>query len=725
MVKERLDLQNQPEVLSIFEHIDNGHNFLLSGGAGSGKTYSLVSVIRQVIKENPNTKIACMTYTNAAVKEIEERVNHKNLKVSTIHDFLWDCVKNFQNELKSALIELAKDENFSNINLDSPDISLFEGLEIQYKEYVRLREGIISHDEVLTISEFMFSKYPKLCDILKDKFKFIFIDEYQDTNEQVIRIFLEHLKKSKKECIIGFFGDAMQSIYDDGIGNLNAYVEHGNVKEVVKNQNRRNPKKIYNLANKLRTDTVKQKNSSDLNAPNMLPDGNVKNGNILFLHSVEKDIEKVQQYLESLNQGWDFDNSKTTKALNLTHNLISAQAGFSTLMEIYDEDPIINLKKDLIEKIKKDSLNIDDEKTFDEIVDELNLESQLYLLDEIKLDEIASKEFDIIKDLPKEELSNLNFASDLLSDLKGKTLRQKKIAKKNLNNYNTIEEFVNELNFTTKILKKNKILSNETYSLLYDKVKNKPFNEIREIYLDKENLIDDKKELDEQDSKKGSKRDNLIKHLFKIQNVLRFYVDKNFPEFFRVMRRNGIIIKTINEKRELKNNIENLLTNQKTTIGEVIDKADELGIVKKDDKINEFIRSSEYIYDRVKGVSYQEFINLYNYLEGLTPFSTQHKTKGTEIDNVLVILDNGNWPKYNFEYLFDSENQRQILIEGKSKTKNKLESFPSILERTQKLFYVCCTRSKENLAVFFQNPSTQIIETVKNWFEEIIDLDNL
>ena len=35
------------------------------------------------------------------VKEIEERVNHKNLKVSTIHDFLWDNIKHFQKEIKN------------------------------------------------------------------------------------------------------------------------------------------------------------------------------------------------------------------------------------------------------------------------------------------------------------------------------------------------------------------------------------------------------------------------------------------------------------------------------------------------------------------------------------------------------------------------------------------------------------------------------------------------
>ncbi|WP_263603771.1 UvrD-helicase domain-containing protein [Chryseobacterium sp. PET-29] len=630
MVKERLDIQDQPEVLSIFDHIDKGHNFLLSGGAGSGKTYSLVSVIRQVIKENPTIKIACMTYTNSAVKEIEDRVNHKNLKVSTIHDFLWDNIKNFQSELKSTLIQLAKEDGITSIVLNNPEEILSGDIKIQYKEYIRLREGIISHDEVLTLSEHMFAKYPKLCDILKDKFKFIFIDEYQDTNEQVIRIFLDHLRVSKKESIIGLFGDAMQSIYDDGVGNINSYLEENYVKEVIKNQNRRNPKKIYELANKLRTDSVKQEHSSDLRAPNILPDGNVKDGNILFLYSVEKDNEKIKNYLKKLDQGWDFDNAKTTKELNLTHNLISAQAGFSTLMEIYGRDRVIEYKNKILKELKeKTDIIIEDSDTFGNVIEKIQ----------------TSKTPSII-------------------------------------------QFI------------------DSNPLLYEKAKKYPFEIFKKIYIDTDILIDDKKQNEDEENTKGSKRDNLVKHLFKIQNILRFYVDKNFPEFFRVMKRNGICITTIEDKRKLKSNIENLLTNQNTTIGEVINKANELDIVKKDDKINEFITSSEYIYDRVKEVSYQEFIKLYNYLEGLTPFSTQHKTKGNEFDNVLVILDNGNWFKYNFNYLFTNRTDKA-----------------SVLERTQKLFYVCCTRSKENLAVFFQNPSPQVIESAKNWFDEIINLD--
>lgn len=57
------------EVEAILEHIENNENFLLSGGAGSGKTYSLVQVIREVIERYPSSKIACMTYTNTSVRD--------------------------------------------------------------------------------------------------------------------------------------------------------------------------------------------------------------------------------------------------------------------------------------------------------------------------------------------------------------------------------------------------------------------------------------------------------------------------------------------------------------------------------------------------------------------------------------------------------------------------------------------------------------------------------
>ena len=49
---------------------------------------------------------------------------------------------------------------------------------------------------------------------------------------------------------------------------------------------------------------------------------------------------------------------------------------------------------------------------------------------------------------------------------------------------------------------------------------------------------------------------------------------------------------------------------------------------------------------------------------------------------------------------------------------SKKNSFPRILNRTQKIFYVCCTRAKKNLVVFYNLPSDAIIEKAKVWFGE-------
>lgn len=640
MVEERLNLET--EVQEIFEAIDEDRNFLLSGGAGSGKTYSLVNVIRQVIAENPTDKIACITYTNAAVKEIENRVNHKNLNVSTIHDFLWDNIKHFQKELKEAIIELVNDADVSKISISDMSTvpeDFFDSLEegIQYKEYVRIREGIISHDELIIVAERLFSKYPKLCRIVQDKYKFIFIDEYQDTDKEVIEIFLTYFKNTNEKSIIGFFGDVMQSIYSEGIGSLEDYIgdDITQVKEIKKVQNRRNPQLVIDLANKLRTDELQQEPSTDHNAPNML-DGRVKQGKILFLYSQEEnfDIEIVRQYLINTHS-WKFRDSKETKELNLTHNLIAKQAGFETLMNIYDKEQILSY----CDRIKK------------------------YIKDNNITTDFSDKSFgDVIELLKQQNPQDL----------------------KEIEPTRTMNTFI----------QKNQELYNYAKSLKY--------SILSRVYVNKDQLIDDKKQDKDDKNKKESKRDNLIQHLFKIQNCIYLYLHKEnrFNEFIKSTDYRYRIT-SIKDKEELKANIESLTNVGDKTIEDVIREADEKGICKIDDKLDKFKRDNEYLYNRVKNVKFEEFQKLYNYLEGYTPFSTQHKTKGSEYNNVLIILDNGGWNNYNFKDIFLETPRNQ-----------------KILERTQKLFYVCCTRAKENLAIFFHKPEEQVINKAKEWFGE-------
>jgi len=257
----------------------------------------------------------------------------------------------------------------------------------------------------------------------------------------------------------------MQSIYEDGIGNLDDYKgdDAEKVNEIPKKQNRRNPKLIIDLANKLRTDGITQEPSDDPKAPNMA-NGVIKRGTVLFLYSTHGDINKVKEFLTT-NYSWDFSNSRETKELNLTHNLIAGKAGFRTLMDIYDDDPVIGLKTDILNKIKDNKKNnrpeveINEDDTFDTVVDKFELKN-------------------------KQRLS-----------------------------------------------KKEILLADPIKAELYNQLKDKTFSEVRKIYLNKDALIDDKKQDKDDENRKGSKRDNLIKHLFKIQNNISLYQNKNTMNF--------------------------------------------------------------------------------------------------------------------------------------------------------------------------------------------------
>lgn len=631
------------ELQDIMNHIHEGHDFLLSGGAGSGKTYTLVEVITQIIRDNPYSKIACVTYTNAAVREIENRVNHRNLHVSTIHDFLWDCIGNFQKELQLTVINLINEGVISRGITDSLPLPLDyytnreEPATIQYQEHIQLSKGIISHDEVLVVAEYMFAHYKKLNDIIQKKYPFILIDEYQDTNEAVIKILLEHFKKSKNKSVVGFFGDSMQCIYDDGVGDIQDYVyPNGEVYEVRKVQNRRNPRNVIELANKVRTDGLVQQSSDDIKAPNMdQVTGELKPGVIRFLYTDNEnlDLAEVRSYLNR-TEHWNTTPDGETKELNLTHNLISDKAGFGTLMEIHQGDKILDYR-DRVKKFVNDNGVDTDGLTFGQVLD--------------KLEQLYPESQDRKKFLPTEGMKPFIAAHPELMAM--------------------VAEY-------------------EYHAFL-------------KMYVDKDQLIDDKKQNENEEAKKGSNRSGLIKYLYSIEESISLYEENAYAEF---LRKTQLRIKSVADKRILKEKITEICNSAELTIGEVIDIAQRNSLVGKDDVLEKYKLTNPYVFHRVSHVPYQEFRSLYQYLEGTTTFSTQHKTKGAEYDNVFVILDNGNWRNYNFEKLFTSEDLTN-----------------SVVKRTRKLFYVCCTRAKKNLAVYFKCPSPQVLEKALEWF----GVDNL
>lgn len=392
----------EDEVKIALQCIEKGKNFILEGGAGSGKTYSLISLIETLSIKSPKIKIVCITYTNNAVAEIKSRIDNENLWVSTIHEFIWYMIKKYQKEIKNELVLLINDETIKNFKkpkkLENTLITIdyFDNIDVEYDEYYSMNPSEnkvkISHDHILILAEKMFNKYKKLSDILKDTANCIFVDEYQDTSPYIAEILLKHLKKSKKKNVIGFFGDSMQSIYDEGVGDLNEY----RLKKIVKKQNRRNPRIVIEIANKFRDDKIEQIPSKDKKAPNMDENGVIIEGNIKFIYGKEpEDINFLKN--KALFKSWDFLNGQQTRELRLTHKYNAEMAGFKKLYDLYNDDLIILL----IDKIKKNVDNNENEKkSLNELVLELRpTHNRKDLFEEIISNEIYNLIYQDIKNL--------------------------------------------------------------------------------------------------------------------------------------------------------------------------------------------------------------------------------------------------------------------------------------------------------------------------------------
>lgn len=134
---------------------------------------------------------------------------------------------------------------------------------------------------------------------------------------------------------------------------------------IKKTQNRRNPQLVIDLANKIRFDGLQHRPSTDQNAPNM-ENGMVKEGRIRFLYGTNVSLNDIKK--NKFFSNWDFHNPRETKELWLTNNLIAEAAGFPELMKIYDKDPVIKLKRNFLQWVKKEKIEINESQTFDAVL---------------------------------------------------------------------------------------------------------------------------------------------------------------------------------------------------------------------------------------------------------------------------------------------------------------------------------------------------------------------
>lgn len=625
----------EKEVLAALRCIKNGKNFILEGGAGSGKTYSLISLINALIEEVPDIKIVCITYTNNAVAEILSRIKNGNLWVSTIHEFIWILIRKYQNEIKDILVELINDDNkkiFKKPKEFSADLipkEYFKNIYVDYDEYYSVTPNDenrvkISHEHILIVAEKMFEKYKKIADILKDIADCIFVDEYQDTSPLVVDILLKHLNQSSKKNVIGFFGDSMQSIYDNGVGNLNQY----SLTKIVKTQNRRNPRVVIEVANKFRDDAIEQVPSEDVNAPNM-ENGTIREGTIKFLYGNEID-DFITIKGKNIFESWDFYDGKQTKELRLTHKYNAEMAGFKDLYNLYNADLIIMLIRKIKEKIDKENLNSDR-----------------------TLGELALKVKPKFKKL------------DLLKQING----------------------------------------NEIYHSIYSVLEDMPWKETYEkCRVTKESLMSYKLNGVSGRYEANSYRDRILRRLDILEEIIELYEANKFNDFLRITK---FSIHNRNDKICLKQAIDYLVSEDNKTIENVLKFAEVKGLLKEDELFSDYILNNGfYLWERIKKITFNQYRKSVLYLKEFSSFCTQHSVKGSEYDNVLLVLES-DWNKYDFNTLF-----------GKGSSNSNVQL------RTRKLFYVCITRAKKNLIIYMPTKDSEILKKAKEFFgeENVLDI---
>ena len=209
--------------------------FLVNAPAGSGKTTYIENTIINLLAQYPNRRILSITYTNRAKEELNSRINSKNVTVDTIHSFLSDFVglyfskpevidlylQVFEKKIK-ALIDNGEDDSKNARYIDK-----FGKLDFYNEQsYSSYYYGGLSHDDMLLFCRKMFEKFEMLKKRLSNKYRYIFIDEYQDTSADVLYIFYQSVLNTSSTLYL--LGDKMQEIYNNYDGSFNTILNKFN-----------------------------------------------------------------------------------------------------------------------------------------------------------------------------------------------------------------------------------------------------------------------------------------------------------------------------------------------------------------------------------------------------------------------------------------------------------------------------------------------------------------
>ena len=267
---------------------------LVMAGAGSGKTRVLTHRIAYLMSEKQVLpyNILAITFTNKAAREMKERVEKligergKDVWISTFHSM---CVRILRRDIDL----IGYDLNFGilddadqlsviktvmeDLNLDpkrqSPKYFLSQisnaknelktpsdlNKEFENEDVIRVYEKYqqtlfknnrVDFDDLLMLTVHLFEKHPEVLSFYQNKFQYIHIDEYQDTNHAQYKIVTLLAEKFRNICVVG---DSDQSIYSwrgANIENILSFEsDYPDASVVLLEQNYRSKQMILNAAN--------------------------------------------------------------------------------------------------------------------------------------------------------------------------------------------------------------------------------------------------------------------------------------------------------------------------------------------------------------------------------------------------------------------------------------------------------------------------------------------
>lgn len=258
-------------------------SFFLFAGAGSGKTYSLVLLLKKIRDKIGQDlmlrgkNVAVITYTNAATDEIINRLDYSPIfHISTIHSFVWDVIKYYQNDIKQLYCQYLRDDiriisekldsarnkttktyctNFEKMNYLKDRLERAETIEkfVYNPNGSNPEYNALNHADVIKISAQMIMNSLMLQRIIAQRYPIFLIDESQDTKKELVDAFFSIQKNFGETFTLGLLGDQKQRIYTDGKKDMVSIIPP-EWEQPVKKMNYRCAKRIVKLANAIGKD---------------------------------------------------------------------------------------------------------------------------------------------------------------------------------------------------------------------------------------------------------------------------------------------------------------------------------------------------------------------------------------------------------------------------------------------------------------------------------------